>query len=116
MMRPPPRSTLFPYTTLFRSQLAAEPGVGADPAEHQIGVGDGRLVAAAAVAGRARHRLGAVRPDAQGAAVVDPGDRAAAGADRVDVDDRDADRGAGEAGLAGDLRGAAEHQADVGAG
>src|SRR2546425_9957845 len=27
MIRRPPRSTLFPYTTLFRSQLAVDPGV-----------------------------------------------------------------------------------------
>src|SRR5690348_17444790 len=29
MIRPPPRSTLFPYTTLFRSRLAARPARGA---------------------------------------------------------------------------------------
>src|SRR5690348_9916757 len=28
MLRPPPRSTLFPYTTLFRSVIAATVGVG----------------------------------------------------------------------------------------
>src|SRR2546430_5264441 len=28
MIRRPPRSTLFPYTTLFRSRLAAAPGTG----------------------------------------------------------------------------------------
>src|SRR3712207_8621145 len=34
MIRRPPRSTLFPYTTLFRSRRAAElpdPGLGDDP-------------------------------------------------------------------------------------
>src|SRR5256885_10219829 len=37
MIRPPPRSTLFPYTTLFRSQIAAQrnhdngPGNGLQP-------------------------------------------------------------------------------------
>src|SRR5438876_6294270 len=31
MIRPPPRSTLFPYTTLFRSQL---PAAGAPGASH----------------------------------------------------------------------------------
>src|SRR3712207_7372971 len=31
MIRRPPRSTLFPYTTLFRSQ---RPAVGVDPAAH----------------------------------------------------------------------------------
>src|SRR5260370_9473823 len=30
MIRRPPRSTLFPYTTLFRSVLAAEPGTRND--------------------------------------------------------------------------------------
>ena len=44
--------------------------------------------AAAAVGGRAGHRAGAARSDAEGAAVIDIGDRAAAGADRVDVDHR----------------------------
>src|SRR5688572_32481684 len=28
MIRRPPRSTLFPYTTLFRSTFVAEPGLG----------------------------------------------------------------------------------------
>src|SRR2546430_12557058 len=28
MIRRPPRSTLFPYTTLFRSRVAATPGTG----------------------------------------------------------------------------------------
>src|SRR3712207_7680862 len=36
MIRRPPRSTLFPYTTLFRSHLAGEPHVRHD-AGHQIG-------------------------------------------------------------------------------
>src|SRR5688572_30976350 len=29
MLRPPPRSTLFPYTTLFRSVVLPQPGVPA---------------------------------------------------------------------------------------
>src|SRR3712207_6852957 len=33
MIRRPPRSTLFPYTTLFRSE-AADRAPGPDPAEH----------------------------------------------------------------------------------
>src|SRR5690349_22827354 len=33
MIRPPPRSTLFPYTTLFRS--AAE-GTGSDRCQHRV--------------------------------------------------------------------------------
>ena len=53
----------------------------------QIGVGDGRLLAAAAVAGRARHGAGALRADAQ-RAVLDPRDRAAAGADLENIHHR----------------------------
>src|SRR5687768_18179532 len=34
MIRRPPRSTLFPYTTLFRSRVAGEAGVG--PAEDHL--------------------------------------------------------------------------------
>src|SRR2546426_4042450 len=33
MIRPPPRSTLFPYTTLFRSRRGAADGVGEPPVE-----------------------------------------------------------------------------------
>src|SRR5256885_8072010 len=38
MIRRPPRSTLFPYTTLFRSGLAGPPGVGShrEPARPQV--------------------------------------------------------------------------------
>src|SRR5256885_10479357 len=36
MIRRPPRSTLFPYTTLFRSRLAANPAF--DPALHREGL------------------------------------------------------------------------------
>src|SRR5258707_8073972 len=31
MIRRPPRSTLFPYTTLFRSTLAVSPAIGSAP-------------------------------------------------------------------------------------
>src|SRR3712207_2037837 len=49
MIRRPPRSTLFPYTTLFRS----EPGVAAGPAREAVRIGERRrLIAdAAQVAG-----------------------------------------------------------------
>src|SRR5438445_7957009 len=42
MVRRPPRSTLFPYTTLFRSRVAAELHVGATQGAHDhavLGVG-----------------------------------------------------------------------------
>src|SRR5258708_28530694 len=41
MIRRPPRSTLFPYTTLFRSRNAAE--AGSDPASHVSRPVNGRL-------------------------------------------------------------------------
>ena len=85
-----------------RRQVERHPAAGevrgVDAAEHGVGVGDRRLGAAAAVAGRAGDRAGALRPDADMAA-LEPGERAAAGADDVDVDDRHLDRQALELGL-----------------
>src|SRR5207248_10948136 len=75
--------------------LAAEEIFRVEIAEHQVGVGDGRLAAVLAVAGRARHRAGAFRPDMQDAAGIDPCDRAAAGADRGDVEAVEGDLVAG---------------------
>src|SRR2546430_12187328 len=39
MIRRPPRSTLFPYTTLFRSSTQAPLGEPADPPAHPVGRG-----------------------------------------------------------------------------
>ena len=69
-----------------------EQPVGVEPAEDDVGVGDRRPGAAAAVADRPRRRARALRADAQHAGGIDRGDRAAAGADRVDVDHRHVDR------------------------
>ena len=69
-------------------------------AEHEIGVGHGRLRAAHAVAGRARIGARRMRPDLQQADLVDRRDRAAAGADLDHVDDRRLDRQAGALGEA----------------
>ena len=72
--------------------LAAEEVSGIEPAQHEVGVGDGRFGAAAPVAGRPGHRAGAARPDIKTALVVEPGDRAAADADFENVDHVAADR------------------------
>src|SRR5205823_4173389 len=75
----------------LRRRLAVELDVArqgrgcVEVAEEKVGVGDGRLGAAAAVAGRAWLRPGRMRPHPQGTPVVAPADRPAAGADRVDV-------------------------------
>ena len=95
----------------------AEEEIRVDAAEHDVGVGRRRRRAAAAVAGRARHRAGALRADAQQSALVDPGDRAAAGADGADVDHRHLDRQSPldlEVGREGDL--SVDHRGAVGRG
>src|SRR5947199_3408575 len=58
MIRPPPRSTLFPYTTLFRARLRAHPRLDAAAAAHGGGAGRARAARrrAAAVCGRAADR------------------------------------------------------------
>ena len=71
--------------------LTAEKAVGGEPPEHEVGVGHRRLGAAAAVAGRPRHRSGALRSDAK-AALLHPRDRAAAGADLENIHHRDLHR------------------------
>ena len=69
-----------------------------------------------AVAGGAGIGAGALRADPQHAAVVDPGDRAAARADRDDVEHRRADRQAVDLAFRGERGAAVLHQADVGRG
>src|SRR3712207_6963193 len=67
MIRRPPRSTLFPYTTLFRSRLGLGCGLGfvvVGRGRHRFGVGGG-------VGGRARRR--GRREQRQGSRAVEPG-------------------------------------------
>ena len=71
--------------------FAAEEVLGVDAAEQQVGVGHRRALAACAVAGGAGVRARALGPHAQHAALVDPGDGAAARADGADVDHGDLD-------------------------
>src|SRR5256885_8010599 len=59
MFRPPPRSTLFPYPTLFRSDVALEGKAGSDASHGRVGQ-DGdiqatRLVVAAEGGGHLGH-------------------------------------------------------------
>src|SRR3712207_7941874 len=56
MMRRPPRSTLFPYTTLFRSDLAVEPLEAVLDHAHEVGVGEGNPFRDAGRAGRVADR------------------------------------------------------------
>ena len=80
-----------------------------EPAEHEVGVGHGRLGRRRGRRRRARGRRPALRgPTCSRPPRVDPGDRAAAGADRRDRDARDGDREAeGELELVGVLLGLA---------
>ena len=70
------------------SHAPAEEVLGVEATEQEVRVRHRHLAAAAAVADRAGLRPGAARADAKEAACVHPGDRAAAGADRLHVDER----------------------------
>ena len=72
-------------------ELAADRPLGVDAAERDMGVGEGRPLAACAVAGGSRNGAGAFGADLQQAAAIDEGDRTAAGADGGDLDHRRAD-------------------------
>ena len=100
------------------SHLAAEEVVGIQPAEHEVGVGDGGRIAAPAVAGGAGLGARALRPHLEGAAGIGARDAAAAGADGGDVDHRHQHRIAADPGVArgGLVVAAVDHDADVGAG
>ncbi len=103
-------------------ELAADRPLGVDAAEHDMGVGQGRPVAAGAVADGPGHGARALGPDLQQAAAIDGGDRPAAGADGRDLDHRRADDEAeidrrlrGERGLAlGDQRNVERRAAEIG--
>ena len=95
---------------------AGQLGVGRDPARHQVRVGDGGLGAAVAVARRPGAGARASWPDGERSAGIEPGDGAAAGADRVHVEAGQADRESTDAPLTGRLRHAAADEADIGAG
>ena len=73
-------------------QIAAEQGFRVEVSEHQVGVGDRRLVAAEPVAHRPRVGAGAAGANPRDAAGINPGEAAAPGADFRNVDGRDADQ------------------------
>src|SRR3712207_7877845 len=59
MIRRPPRSTLFPYTTLFRSLRGSQPRLrrlreGRRPAHRRLAADEGRLARAGAAGGQDR--------------------------------------------------------------
>src|SRR2546422_5461566 len=56
MIRRPPRSTLFPYTTLFRSLWCRRPDWKSDPRERSALQGGGHALAQGAFRFRARDR------------------------------------------------------------
>ena len=85
-------------------------------AEDQIGVGDGRLVAAVRIAHRAGLGAGAARPDFEMPLARDPGNRTAAGADGLDIDHRHAHRKAPDRAAVGDARLGVLDQAEIGRG
>ena len=72
--------------------LATEEVIGIEATEHEVGVRQRRLGAAAAVARRPGNGARALRADGQHAARIDIRDRAAAGTDLHQADDRGEDR------------------------
>ena len=97
---------------LVERHPAAEEIARVEPAQEEVGVRDGGLRPAAAVAGRTRVGSGALRSDAQ-ASRLEPRERAAAGADRVDVDERHQHGQALQLGLGRDGRPAVDHEAEI---
>ena len=93
--------------------VARERRAGIEIAEQQVRVGDRRLLAAAAVAGRTGVGPGGMWAHAQGPAGVAPGDAAAAGAHRVDVDHRQRERAAADLAAAAHLDAAVERDRHV---
>src|SRR2546425_12573764 len=73
MIRRPPRSTLFPYTTLFRSPRGSQ---RARPRHALLSAGDGRAHDRASAAGAARPPLGRARPGIAGSGEETVADRA----------------------------------------
>src|SRR3712207_8468516 len=87
MMRRPPRSTLFPYTTLFRSEVGEHP---VHPRQHVVGFGradDLRVVPDLLEAGLA----GPAVADDRAAGGDRTGHEVAHAAGRVGLDHREAD-------------------------
>ena len=98
----------------IKRHAPAQEETGIVIAEHEIGVGHGRLGAAHAVAGRTGIGAGRMRADLEQPDLVDRRDRAAAGTDLDHVDDGRLDRQAGALGEAVDAAGF-EHRRDLGA-
>ncbi len=94
---------------------AAEKRIGQNSAEEKIRIGDGWGGAAAVIAGRPGNRAGRARSDAQRVAGVEISHRSAAGADGVDVVDRQTNGQAINRAGGGPLRRPAEDEGDVGA-
>ena len=72
--------------TDIQLEAAGEPGIGGETAEQEVGVGDGRLRAAASIAGGPGSAPAERGPTRRAPPVVAPAHRASAGAYRVDVD------------------------------
>jgi hypothetical protein len=72
-------------------ELTAQQGCRIEIAEHEVGVSDGGILAASAVAGWAGFGSRAPRAHTEGTTGIDPGNAAAPGADLCQVDHGNAD-------------------------
>src|SRR3712207_8813105 len=73
MIRRPPRSTLFPYTTLFRSVREGDPGIDVEHLRAGLDLGDGVALDPAEVA--VAHLLGEELPAGRVDPLADDQDR-----------------------------------------
>jgi hypothetical protein len=97
-------------------ERARQDGLSAQRAQYDVGVGHGRLLATAAVAGGSRERASAVRTDLEQPVLPDPGDGPAAGPERAHAQHGRADILPGDLALRGLQQAPLDDHADVGRG
>ena len=86
---------------------------GPQAPQHEMRVGDGRVLTPQSIGGRAGPRTGALRADMQETGIVHPGNGAAAGTDRVNLDRRRGEVIAVDRQLVGHGHIAARHDHDI---
>ena len=94
---------------------AARQRARTQPAQHKLRVGNGRVLAAQPIGCGAGSGAGALWPGVKKARIVDPGDRAAAGADRMDLNRRRREMVAVDGEFVGDRHVAARHHHHIAA-
>ena len=95
-------------------ETPAERGIAGDPTEHDVRIGDGRLIPSPRVAGRSWFGAGAPRADSERPSRIDPGNTPTAGTHGVDRRRWHPAREACDLPFIGDLRPTVLDSADIG--